>query len=744
MQRRDFLRYCGAAFAALEASSWYRAPRGDGVRPGGFAGRFQEIPRPVPPLGQAIAERFDPVDDLRLPQGYEQRILARWGDRFGAIEFGTNCDHCAILPVPGRAERYWLMVNHEYVSLLPWLQGFALAKGRELPQLRRSKKKLVLAGRKLGGLSLDLEAEGDEDENEARAAARLVCREALADLGLSLLELELNGRGELVVAADGRHRRIHAFGTVNVAAADRPRFAGPGARRLGAPRGSMCNCSGGVSPWGTFFSCEENFQDYTTHRILPDGRVLGRRLFGVNGHDKQLDLPRFLEGIGQGAPDGPLDGRHYGWVAEIEPATGRLVKQIALGRFRHENVAIAATAGKALAVYMGDDARGGHVWKFVSRRIVARPEDPANSALLADGSLMVARFETDHRGRWLALEPETPLVRPRPERCAGGSMLLPRRSPEGDLEQGGHERVGRGGRSVDAWIADLEGFTGKAFAELTLGDLVRPTIGAGEDARELKRWVILMDAFAMANCIGASPAARPEDLECEFGGGGVLNVFVSFTDFGGDDDGSPDLEAFPEAAGTSSRRHGGIRHLSEKDGDPAALEFLWGDLVMSGEPADGGGGFAAPDNLVIDPDGEIWFVTDMSEANAEVASRGEVPPGSKAFQGLFGNNAMWWLPRKGRPVCFAQGPMEAELTGPAFLRTRAGETLLLLSVQHPGEQHGRLEQDRVEERRYVLRGADDEMVTQKRRIPLGSRFAAAADGVPRSAVCVIRRCPERK
>jgi secreted PhoX family phosphatase len=64
-------------------------------------------------------------------------------------------------------------------------------------------------------------------------------------------------------------------------------------------------------------------------------------------------------------------------------------------------------AGKKLIAYMGDDRRGGHTWKFVSKGTVSSPTDKNNSALFEDGTLYVARYNSDGTGRWIPLSLNT-------------------------------------------------------------------------------------------------------------------------------------------------------------------------------------------------------------------------------------------------------------------------------------------------------------------------------------------------
>jgi secreted PhoX family phosphatase len=127
--------------------------------------------------------------------------------------------------------------------------------------------------------------------------------------------------------------------------------------------GSVANCAGGISAWGTALSAEENWADYaTTYGWGPDFAAVN------NG------------GIG--------------WVLEVDPMdpdwTPR--KHTNLGRLRHENATVWAREGKHLVVYTGDDARDKFLYKYVSSGRYRRAAGRRNSRLFEDGQLWVAEF----------------------------------------------------------------------------------------------------------------------------------------------------------------------------------------------------------------------------------------------------------------------------------------------------------------------------------------------------------------
>jgi secreted PhoX family phosphatase len=333
-------------------------------------------------------------DDLVLPSGFHYDIIARWSDRLPGTNarFGYNADFTAFLPLREPGEGV-LVVNHEYVSLPEpgeigvYLQTFPLVMGRA-PRL--------------------------EDE--------------MHDVGVSVLHLRRSNTGRWEVVASPLTRRYDA--TSRMAA------SGPALQTVHDLGGTLANCSGSHTPWGTVLTCEENFQNC---------------------------VPEAVDTAGRGSVGGRFrrNGTHFGWVVEIDPLDPGWtpVKHTMLGRFRHENVALRAEAGRPVVAYMGDDRLNGHVYRFVSAQSYI-PDGKHRGSLLARGRLYAAVFHADGSGEWRELAPETPL------------------RPNADSL---HPLVPRGAKALGQVYADL---------------------GA-----------IVTDAFRASNLIGASPTGRPEDIE---------------------------------------------------------------------------------------------------------------------------------------------------------------------------------------------------------------------------------------
>ena len=137
-------------------------------------------------------------------------------------QFGFNNDFAGLLPVPGQKNRFLLVTNHEYVTPQFMFPGYkADAPTRE---------------------QFDIE---------------------IAAIGMSVVEVERTPQG-LKPVMGPYNRRITA---------DTPfTLTGPGAgtdfvKTPADPTGrtvlgTFANCSGGVTPWGTVLSGEENFHSY--------------------------------------------------------------------------------------------------------------------------------------------------------------------------------------------------------------------------------------------------------------------------------------------------------------------------------------------------------------------------------------------------------------------------------------------------------------------------------------------------
>jgi len=228
--------------------------------------------------------------------------------------------------------------------------------------------------------------------------------------GVSVIELEKKGGrfGQWRPVESQLSRRVHVNTPV--------RFSGPAAGHpllenpIGnVPLGTVNNCSMGYTPWGTYLTCEENFNGYfgANDPAWVRSELQTRYGFSANGFgygwhvfDKRFDLSD---------PDFQNEANRFGWVVEIDPMdpTDVPVKRTALGRFKHEGSTVHVGEGGRVVVYQGDDERWDYIYKFVSEDDW-RDMRAAGRSPLDHGTLYVARFEDDGSGEWLELSMNVP------------------------------------------------------------------------------------------------------------------------------------------------------------------------------------------------------------------------------------------------------------------------------------------------------------------------------------------------
>ena len=227
--------------------------------------------------------------------------------------------------------------------------------------------------------------------------------------GVSVVALKKARRGWRVIRSKNS-RRI----TVNTPVA----FSGPAADSAllqnangNIALGTVNNCGSGPTPWGTYLTCEENFNGYfgfsdpaymRTESQARYGLSSGGFGYGWHVFDKRFDLSD---------PEYANESNRFGWIVEIDPFDGtqKPVKHTAMGRFKHEAVAIATTHTGRAACYMGDDQRGDYCYKYISDRAWQDVIDEGKSPL-AEGKLYVARFNEDGSGDWLLLSTQNPTL----------------------------------------------------------------------------------------------------------------------------------------------------------------------------------------------------------------------------------------------------------------------------------------------------------------------------------------------
>lgn len=722
LKRRQFLLFLGAA-AGTSALGSLGCKSSQGSAPSFplISAEFEPLKGPMPYTAINISTenqltdyaQYAIQDDIVLPEGFIYDVIAAWGDPVGNSRFGYNNDYLSFIPTGD--DTGYLTINFEYISTETWEQTYAAVIGKALP-FAEVIKALEATDNEVNAFAL-------ADDSPLKAQIQKIAREALIDQGMGVISVKREADGQWVRSPESTDRRIS--GVSGLEDGRYLKSTGPATVIFNKTEvkgytdglgdkiiGTFGNCAGGTTPWGTVLSAEENIQNQVPEAVQVDGSSLPP---SAKAFDNGFD--------GQGNVFG-LAGNKYGWVVEVDPSNpdDYGTKHTWLGRYRHEAVGVRVEAGKRLAFYSGCDRRSGHVYKFISTGTVSSPTDKANSRLLEDGMLYAAKFTPDGTGLWIPLKPTTPVNPVLPSSVVGGMVTLPKR-PEG-----GFEKI-----EDDAIAAQLK----SSFA--TLGDLY-------EGSEEEKQGAILIDAHFAANAAGATPTARPEDTLISPEG----TLFIAFTSGTPGGDGGPDKAIFVAPDGESAHEAGWIMKLTEADNDPAALTFSWETIVTGGEVSEGGMGFANPDNLEFDAEGNLWVVTDMSTSKHNKA----VPPERKdetgaqlsgpGLLGLYGNNSLWHIDltsaAAGEAKMFAYGPMECELTGPFFTDDN---TTLFIAAQHPGEKNGVRQAMASETRGFALKSTDGTDFVQSREVPIGSNWPDNTENAPpKPAVVAIRRIAE--
>lgn len=326
-------------------------------------------------------------DAVTVPPEYEAKVLYPWGTPTGiaasmpafapdasnsaadqALQAGMHHDGMHFFALDGRTDRGLLVMNHEYTDerllhptgMTPWTEEKT--------------------------------------------------RKSLHAMGVSVIEVELASGSWRQVLPSRYARRVHGATAMRIAgpAAGTPMMrtaANPGGDRV---FGTFANCAMGVTPWGTYLTCEENFHGYFGGpKDAASRATAAQRRYGTVSGSQWLDYWRFDERFDLSKH--PNEAHRFGWVVEIDPFDPGAVpvKRTALGRKRQESATCTLTRDGRLAVYMGDDAAFEYIYKFVSRDKVRRGNDAAaraaNRNVLDEGTLYVARFDADGRGRWLEL-----------------------------------------------------------------------------------------------------------------------------------------------------------------------------------------------------------------------------------------------------------------------------------------------------------------------------------------------------
>ncbi len=325
--------------------------------------------------------------------GYDANVLLRWGDKLFADapdfdpmkqtaeaqlkQFGYNNDYVGFIPLEGSADRGLLVVNHEYTNAELMFPNWA---------------------------TIGKDDEGKDKVKLGEYTPELVAIEMAAHGG-TIVEIAKKD-GKWLPVLDGKlNRRIHVGTKMEVTgpAAGHARLQTTADATGKEVLGTINNCAGGVTPWGTYLMAEENFNNYFGGALAADSKeAANHKRYGVpageyvwSKFDARFDVSK-----------NPNEPNRFGWVVEVDPLdpTSTPKKRTALGRMKHEGAESVVNKDGRVVLYCGDDERFDYVYKFVTRGTYNAADRAANMNLLDDGTLYVARFNAEGSVDWLPLE----------------------------------------------------------------------------------------------------------------------------------------------------------------------------------------------------------------------------------------------------------------------------------------------------------------------------------------------------
>ena len=395
------------------------------------------------------------ADTVTVAEGYTARPFVPWGTPLfstgpgshwkgdgsetaadQARQVGENHDGMHFFPIDGRSSNEGLLViNHEYTSVV---------KGRYI----------TLFG------SPAAPANSLDRVNKAMNA-----------WGCSVIHIRKDTGGQWAVVLDSTYnRRLTSASPMELtgpAAGDAllRTSADPTGRRV---LGTINNCGNGFTPWGTYLTCEENFNNNFGTTVEPqvDGRSPAQKRYGITAgateYGWETQHARF------DYKKEPNESNRFGWVVEIDPFNPLSLpkKRTALGRFKHESAAWHFTRDKRVVVYMGDDQANDYVYKFVSDQPYVEGNPAANRQLLDSGKLYVARFDNGATrgdfmgtGEWLLLDKQAnPLLRADPDFPNQAAVLVHARLAA--------DKVGATKMDRPEWVA-VHPDTGEVYCTMT-------------------------------------------------------------------------------------------------------------------------------------------------------------------------------------------------------------------------------------------------------------------------------------
>lgn len=619
-------------------------------------------PAVAPALGFTAVARST-ADTVELPTGYSYSVLYALGDPLDAIQADWADDGSET----AASYEYRAGDHHDAIAY------FGLSESDDWSRTNSSRGLLVMNHEALTTIYLH---DAGYDDNVAPRDAEQALKEINAH-GVSVIEISKTGGAFEVVRTSSFNKRYTAqtpmvmSGPVAGSTFVITKYDTAGVNC----RGTVNNCANGVTPWGTYLACEENWAGYFARGASDNAARTAAELTlfsrygisqGATGRHKWSSVDEGAAGVtdqrfsrwdtsvtgATAADDYRNEHNTMGWCVEIDPFDPAAApkKRSALGRLGHEGAWFApAVAGRPLVVYMGDDSRHEYVYKFVSAQNWSTSDIngglAAGDKYLNDGTLYVARFNGNGTGTWIELSHGV-------NGLSGGNTLYP--------------------------------FSSQA--------------------------AVLIATRLAADFVGATKMDRPEWGCVNPLNGEVYMTMTNNTSRTAANAANPriyDADTGSYTASLNGNTNGHIVRWREDDKNHAALSFSWDIYVFGSREAypayvnlsflDSSNDLSSPDGLWFDPRGLLWIQTDDGAYTSPLAADANATNCMMlaAVTGKVGDGAYYEVPTSTgtQPTYigkapgtdlrrFLVGPKDCEITGVCM--TPDNKTMFV-NIQHPGE-----------------------------------------------------------
>ncbi|GAB2524596.1 PhoX family protein [Microbulbifer agarilyticus] len=334
-----------------------------------------------------------------LPDGYSADLLLRWGDSLDAFAGAFSPD---TLDAGEQSRRFGY--NNDFLAFMPLDPDAAPGEGNRHHLSNNSNRGLLCVNHEYTQPHLMFSGYTEASSNRGTSHAHIAVEQQAC--GHSIVEIEHTVEGWQAVLGSPYNRRISLtteMAIVGDAAGDQrlQTSEDPTGKKV---LGTVGNCAGGKTPWGTVLIAEEGFGGAfqgDPDNVADEVEARNHHAFGIEpknrnwgDYDRRFDIT--VE---------PNEPNRFGWMVELDPydPKSKPRKLTGLGRFEHEGFTVVSKPNAPVVAYGGDDDEHQFVYRFVSKKNYLPRNNAHNRDLLTEGTLYAGQFREGGGGTWLPL-----------------------------------------------------------------------------------------------------------------------------------------------------------------------------------------------------------------------------------------------------------------------------------------------------------------------------------------------------